>query len=332
MAFQKEPRGADFPVGSPGAFRSRTGIERRIGKDRDIGGASDVSAPGFFLLHLRVGRSDQLIGALVKIAGGMKLVADAAFRPLSQHCGALVTERIRMLESAEFTPRGMEFSSHAEEIEIKFPAIGGRHRIMVIAPAAGRQGFQLQMAEIRQDVTISGGHIAAVVENRHIRVERTRGGSRALIIFQQSPSGKLFAVFRIEGIVSLFRHILHAPLAAAGRLADDINENAVRIGEEMHRLLNHAAEIVQIGSIEAEFLESRFKRAADPACQLAFGCNLPPFRVFFRGKVVHSARQIDRDIDVDLMAGIHLRAEQIEIESGMHFPDLCRMITPAMMA
>ena len=50
------------------------------------------------------------------------------------------------------------------------------------------------MAEIRQDVTISRRSHCRCYGKPAFRVERTRGGSRALIIFQQSPSGEMFAL------------------------------------------------------------------------------------------------------------------------------------------
>ena len=170
MRLEQQPSGADV------ARRLAFAVHRRRGENRDFGQRLDIVAPRLFLLDLGIGFADQLISALVELAVRVELVADAAFRAVGQHRGALVAQRVRMLDPAEFPPGRMEFPGHAEKVQPEVPAVGGRHRVVVVPPAAGRQAFEFEVAEMFQDFRVADRHVAAVVEHRHVGIEFPRRG------------------------------------------------------------------------------------------------------------------------------------------------------------
>lgn len=92
------------------------------------------------------------------------------------------------------------------------------------------------------------------------------------------------------------------------------------------------AEIVEVRRIEAEGPESGADRTCDPSGIRAFGVDFAPFRMILRGVVVDAGRQVDRHIDIDLLARIHLRAEKIEFQIRVHHPDAGRMVAHAVVA
>ena len=257
----------------------------------------------------------------------MELVADAAFRAVGQHRGALVAQRVRMLDPAEFSPGGMEFPGHAEKVQPKVPAVGGRHRVVVVPPAAGRQAFEFEVAEMFQDFRVADRHVAAVVEHRHVGIEFPRRGGGADVIILQHLAGEGDPVRLLLRIEPGFQHPFHAVIAAALPLVDDVEKNAVRIREQFDRLFDQAAQIVEVRRVETELDETAGERFGPlPLVRI-----LVPFRVQLRNPVVESGGHIDRHLDVDLLRRIHLLAQQVELQMRMHRPDFGRMVTPAVM-
>ena len=60
-----------------------------------------------------------------------------------------------MFESAELSPGGLKFAGHSEKLHAKIPDVSGGHRIMIVSPSAGRQGFKFQMAEIGKNFPVA---------------------------------------------------------------------------------------------------------------------------------------------------------------------------------
>ena len=87
-----------------------------FGKKRYIRRGVNAVKPFLKLLYLRISRAYQVIGRLFHVSVGVHLIADRAFRAVCYTERFLVSECIRMLETAEFAPRRMEFSRHAEKI------------------------------------------------------------------------------------------------------------------------------------------------------------------------------------------------------------------------
>ena len=90
------------------------------------------------------------------------------------------------------------------------------------------------------------------------------------------------------------------------------------------------AKVIQIRGIEAERVESRLQRTCHPSGIRSIGVDFPPFGMVFRHIVVDPGGQIDGNIDVDLLAGVHLGAEEVEFEIRVHHPDFGRMIAHPM--
>ena len=262
----------------------------------------------------------------------MKLVADAALRAAGDHRGALVAQRVRVLEAAELAPGGVELSGHAEEFHPEIAAVGGRHRVVVVAPAAGRQRFKFEVAEVLENLGVAHRHMAGVVEDRHLRIAAPGGGGAPLVVFEQHLPRIGEAVLRLGRIESFRLHSRHAVFAAAGALRNDVEEDPVRVGEERHGLFDLAAEVVQIGGVEAEFRETRFERRMVPAAPAPLAIDFAPFGVFPPLHLIDAGGEVDRHVDADLVAGVDLFAQQVEFEMGMHPPHFGRVVAPAVMA
>ena len=154
-----------------------------------------------------------------------------------------------MFVTAEFAPGGVEFPGHADKFKRQFPAVGGRYREMVVTPASGGQAFQFEVAEIRQDFAVAARYMAGVVENRHIRVEfPARRGDDPIVVQQGAPRETDAVRFRL-GVESLPQHVGDASGAAALSLADDVEENSVRVGKQFHGLFAEGAQDLKVSRI-----------------------------------------------------------------------------------
>ena len=188
------------------------------------------------------------------------------------------------------------------------------------------------MTEELQEVTIGGTEMPAVVEDRHVRRESLHGIRNVAVVFLQDEPGEAAPVILTLGIQSSGHHALQAVRAATFALDDDIEEQAVGIGKGLERFACVLAEIVEIRRVEAEFLEARHQGTGENAAVLTFWRNLPPFGVKVRQAVVEACREVYGNLDVNLVAGIHLGAQEIEFQSRVHLADRGRMVAPAMMA
>ena len=99
----------------------------------------------------------------------MKLVADEAFGAERHHLGRLEFERVGMLEAAELAPAGVELAGVGDEVEAERCRIAGARGEMVVAPAAGRQAFELEVAIGREALRPLLMDVAAIVEDAEAR-------------------------------------------------------------------------------------------------------------------------------------------------------------------
>ena len=184
------------------------------------------------------------------------------------------------------------------------------------------------MAEIFQDAGLADGHVAGVVENRHIRPQFARGGGGAFIITLQNLLREKFAVGFDARIEAALLHPLQTGGAAALALIDDVQKDAVAVREKRGGLFNFGAQQIEISGVEAELDESGMQRVRPPALRR----NLMPFGVQHRHALVEAGSDVDRHIHIDLLARIELGAQQVELQVRMHFSHLGRVIAPAVMA
>jgi len=112
----------------------------------------------------------------------------------------------------------VEFSGHSEEVESEIPAVCGGHRIVIVPPSAGREGFEFQMREIGQNLVIADRQISAVVEDRHGGIDAADRFEGPLVIIQQNLPGVGLPILLLLRIEPVADHALHAGRTAAGRL------------------------------------------------------------------------------------------------------------------
>ena len=170
--------------------------------------------------------------------------------------------------------------------------------------------------------------MAGVVENRHIRPQFARGGGGAFIITLQNLFREKLAVGFGARIKSALLHPLQTGGAAALALIDDVQKDAVAVREKRGGLFNFGAQQIKVGGVEAELDESRVQRVRPPALRR----NLMPFGVQHRHALIETGGDVDRHIHIDLLARVELGAQQVELQMGVHFAHLGRVIAPAVMA
>ena len=205
---------------------------------------------------------------------------------------------------------------------------------MVVAPTARRERLELEVRKERQEAVRAElrADVAAVVEDAHLRVELARGGGGALVVeAQRLDRGAVDVLGPVEP-QPVLAHPALAPFAAAGLLADDVEEDAVRVREEPARLADLVAEVVQVGRAEAHRVEAGLRGLGDPAQVLALVVHRAPLGVLVRRDVVDAGGEVDRRRDADLLRGVDLRAQEVEREVRVHPPDLRRMVGPAVVA
>ena len=183
-----------------------------------------------------------------------------------------------------------------------------------------------------QNITIPTADVPGVVKNRHVRVEDLGRLSGPFVVAQQSGLGRLLAVFQQLGIKALRGQVGQPPFGSAGLLRNDIEKNPVAIRKQAHCLFDLGAEKIEIRTEKIHHEKSRLEWRSDPAAEGPFGVDLAPVRVFLSRHIVHSGGEVNGSGHADLLAGVELGAQQIEIQMGVNFADLGRMVTPAMMA
>ena len=226
----------------------------------------------------------------------------------------------------------MELPGHAEEVQRQVAGILRRHREVVVAPATGGQRFQFQVAEVGENIVPAARNMPGVVEDRHVGAERLGRFRGALVVFFQRQTGGLPAVLLLLRIESVGLHEVQTPATARLVLADDVEEDAVAVGKEPHRLADLLAEVVQIRPVEIQRAERCLENTRVPVREASLLVHFPPIRVLFCGEVIHAGREIDRGVDPCLLGRLVLGSQQVEGKIRMHLPDRCRVIAPAVMA
>ena len=200
---------------------------------------------------------------------------------------------------------------------------------MVVAPAAGRQALQLEVGVEVREVAAAAGDVAGVVEDGGVRVifvddvrhPLTVAGIDALALAQQRG--------RIRRVLSQRLNLGAAGGAVADADARDVKEDLAGV-VLLHDLLHLGGEQVEIGGVVAEEVVPR-------APQVLLGDTLgaepvEPLRVGGDLLFVKTRRDVDRGADADLGAGLELRAQQVEGESGVHPVHRGGVVGPAVVA
>ncbi len=138
------------------------------------------------------------------------------------------------------------------------------------------------------------------------RINRAHGVGGAAVVLHQYLRRVGMPVFGRPCVSAVRAHFLKAPAATAVTLADDIQENAVCIREELDRFPNEITQIIQIRGVEAEGFESCLDGTLVPAAIRAVGGDLPPLRVFLGYAAADTCGDVDRNVYIDFLRGIEL--------------------------
>ena len=205
---------------------------------------------------------------------------------------------------------------------------------MVVAPATRGQGLQFQVGEVVfQELPLAGGDVAGVVEDGHVGVHLLDGGGGELVVALQSLLGDLEKMVGVVGVQALFPEALHAVFAGAGSLVDDVQEDAVAVGELAEDLLDFLAEMLHIGGVEAGLVEAGIQVALGHGGHgLQVHMDGQPLRMLRQHGVVQPRREIDGGVDVDFLAGVELCPEEVEGEAGVAVSHFGVVVVPAMVA
>ncbi len=216
----------------------------------DLGAVDGALAPGLGSLDHGIGGPIEVVGRLVDLAGRMEVIADRAFCPLRDHGAAFVEQRVGLLVAADFAPEIMEFAGHAEKIYAEFVDIAGADREMLIAPEGGRQRFDLEVAEIFEDVAAAAADMAESEEYPAIGIALERRGTDALEELDLRLLGELHLIDRI-GPVEAARFSFFCAQALTVTFEAQMSMKMPSFtGNKLVHLLDLPAEIVEIGRVE----------------------------------------------------------------------------------
>ena len=131
--------GHEAAIHEVGAVHFDDGIGEKITHER----SKKITRMARFVFA--VGLADDFVSRGGQRAIRMQLVADAAFCSVGEHRSAFVAEGVGVVVAAEFTPRGVEFPRHAEEVKGQVAGVFRRHRAAVVTPAADRESLEFQV-------------------------------------------------------------------------------------------------------------------------------------------------------------------------------------------
>jgi hypothetical protein len=189
---------------------------------------------------------------------------------------------------------------------VRGEALGQRE--VRVAPAAGRERLQLQVGVGGERGADVRAHVAGVIEDRALPVERADA-------LGEAPLEALFDLPREARHVRLARrvqaggqHAFQAIRAVARALPDDVEEEAVHVERREH-FFRLSPDELDVGRVEAELVPARLQRRG--AVRLAVRRALEPLRVAARLQLVPAHRDVDRDPDAGGVAGGDLLRQQV---------------------
>ena len=286
--------------------------------------------PGLDLFQVGICLSNEGIGCLVHLACRGELVTDRAFRTVGGGKGNLIFERIGVLVSPEFPPRLMELTCHTQKFHPQPLHIAGRQRKMVIAPAAGREGFQFQMCVGGRQVAAAFDDMPPVVEDRHIRLTAVDGFLHSVEVISINPFRQLVYMRLVVGVLPLGEQGFCTVGAVAVLHADNVQKDTVCV-VVFHHLGDMLHQLIQVGRVEAEGMVAGMYKILHPGGGLVCIAQ-QPVGVVKRILLVQPGGYVNRRLDTDLMRRFYLGAQQVEREVGVRPVRLSRMVRPSMVA
>ena len=129
-----------------------------------------------------------------------------------------------------------------------------------------------------------------------------------MIVFFQRETGGFLAVRFLLGIQAVGLHEVETPAAARLVLANDVQKDAVAVGEKFHRLTDLFAEIVQIRAVKIHQVKASLVGKLSPTGVGAVLLDLAPLGVIVGGEIIHASGEVNRCIDPCLLGGVILLA------------------------
>src|SRR5580693_8348982 len=102
-----------------------------------------------------------------------------------------------MLVAAELAPHGVELSRHSQIGLADGASISRGKWKVVVAPAAGRKGLDLKMAEVTEHGTVTLWEMSRVMEHRHVWPLQPRCSVRFFEVSFPSSEGLPLSVLRV---------------------------------------------------------------------------------------------------------------------------------------
>src|SRR5262249_8839995 len=139
--------------------------------------------------------------------------------------------------------------------------------------------------------------VPEIEEERHLRIVLADGPADPLEEIDLRRLGEFYAITRARPVEPIGLHRGLRPGADRNERETDIDEDAVGVRKELHRLFALAAEIVEIGRGEIEKRPARAERLAALADEHALRRHHPPAGMLAGGELVPAGGKIDRRID-----------------------------------
>ena len=307
-----------------------------------VGRRASADPIGLDLLDVLERLADGPVGVRFHLAQGVELVAEIAGRAKGDHGRRLVAEGVGVLEPAKLAPRGVKLAAHGHHRRAGVAKEPGPHRELVVTAPGGGQVLQvvLRVVLVHPEMDVAVGRVElgrAVVIDRGAGVvavqELVARAHHVLPLAHAVQEGSL----RIVHVHALLPHPPAARLAVAGGPGvADVVPKAVHVIAATD-LLGLGQDQLQVAAAGAEVLPGgKRARVVRPGVGVpvhgsdrAVGVVHAPLGVRL-GVVDRPADgEIDRAAHADLVAGLDLRAQEIDSQRGVHAARFCGIVSPA---
>ena len=222
-------------------------------------------------------------------------------------------------------PGFREFAGHAEPVIRKRSGIAGGGGQVVVAPAAGRKGFDLQMAEKLHPVAELRRNVPAVMENPHLGGFCPDGFGDARHVALHQNRLHLPNIGFVLWVESASPILIKRILRVSAIHENDVEEEAIDfVAEQIQHLFGLLHDVVEVRRAHAELPPSRLGWACTR--QFAVGADFSPFWVQRCLEFIPANRDIDRAPDVASMAGPDLLRQQVPLKVRMAEREFCIVI------
>ena len=253
----------------------------------------------------------------------MEQVAHAQGHPLTEDLAALVLERRVWLEAGVVPPALEEASGVAEGRQAQRPYEAGHIGEVGVAPAAGRQRFDLDVAQeplLHVQVGL-GPRVEPDAQVVPPVAGRLDHAGEALHVGQRHLARVAVTVGGRSRVQAALRHAGQRPRRDARLIPAHVQEEAVHRGVAAQHLLDQLGQVVLVGAGHVQNLPAGVERLGRLRGRVGWQALHPPavridgqpLRVLVGRVLVHLSRQVDRRADAAPVQRIDLRAGQVQV-------------------